>query len=165
MYASSARGRSPAPGPIRNHRLVVLRESPHGEPRWEGRPGLRAPKGDGKRAQDKGEYRRVSPAVWAAYVRRYPDSGPAIWTESKPYDDAALWHVDQADGARDHENDEHAHKAAPVRSTFAKYMRNAQVEKRRRGCLLRASRRNEERGAGRAAEGRTSSACAVFDHV
>ena len=52
MYASSARGRSPAPGPIRNHRLVVLRESPHGEPRWEGRPGLRAPKGDGKRAQD-----------------------------------------------------------------------------------------------------------------
>ena len=128
MYASSARGRSPAPGPVRNHRLIVLRESPHGERRWEGRPGLRTPKGDGKRAQDKGEYRRVSPAVWAAYVRFYPDSGPAIWTESKPYDDAALWHVDQEWMAReDHENEEQVDKAEPVRSTFARYMRNAQV--------------------------------------
>ena len=168
MYASSARGRSPAPGPIRNHRLVVLRESPHGEPRWEGRPGLRAPKGDGKRAQDKGEYRRVSPAVWAAYVRLYPDSGPAIWTESKPYDDAALWHVDQAWMAQeDHENDEHAHKAEPVRSTFAKYMRNAQVEKR--GDVDAFSARLEETRNGEpegAAEGRTGKyERAVFDHV
>ena len=106
--------------------------------------------------------------MWAAYVRLYPDSGPAIWTESKPYDDAALWHVDQAWMAQeDHENDEHAHKAEPVRSTFAKYMRNAQVEKRGDvdafSAPLEETRNGEPEGA---AEGRTGKyERAVFDHV
>lgn len=94
-YAHFDIGVSPAPGPCKNHRLLI---PDYGKHEWKGRPDLVM-----ATAHIMGDYRRVSKEVWEKFCEYYKGSGPEIKTTFSPDPelkfsgkfDTSSWIIDQ----------------------------------------------------------------------